>query len=219
MENIAPSIDSDVEEEIVGEEKKPRIGLIVGLIVGAALLIGCICGVGLLLGGIVKFGNSVERIIEEDAEVVEEEEEEVIKPKVSDKIYIGDSDFGYLEADGTWSNYEGDEESEMLRYSSGLYMISLYAVPQLQASGEEYQNNVLAALKEEGLEDATSEATKLGNYDAYKISCYYIDKNMHLVIWIFEAEDGKTHYVSVEGPDEKNEKFEIPAKFTLKKEY
>ena len=58
MENIAPSVDSDVEEEVVGEEKNPRIGMIVGLIVGVALLIGCICGVGLLLGGIVKFGNS-----------------------------------------------------------------------------------------------------------------------------------------------------------------
>ncbi len=69
-----------------------------------------------------------------------------------------------------------------------------------------------------GVEDATSEVTKLGNCDAYRISCYYADKNMHLVIWIFEAEDVKTHYVSVEGPDEKNDKFEIPAKFTLKKE-
>ena len=41
---------------------------------------------------------------------------------------------------------------------------------------------------------------------------------MHLVIWIFEAEDGKTHYVSVEGPDENSEKFKIPETFTLKKE-
>ena len=218
MENIAPSVDSDVEEEVVGEEKNPRIGMIVGLIVGVALLIGCICGVGMLLGGIVKFGNSVERIIEEDAEVVEEEEEETTKPAASDKNYIGDSDFGYLEVDRTWSNYEDDEESEMLRYSSGLYLISLYAVPKLQASSEDYQKNVLDALKEEGLTDAMSEVAKLGSYDAYKISCYFVDRNMHLVIWIFEAEDGKTHYVSVEGPDENNEKFEIPEKFTLKKE-
>ena len=218
MENIAPSVDSDVEEEVVGEEKNPRIGMIVGLIVGVALLIGCICGVGLLLGGIVKFGNSVEKIIEEDVEIVEEEEDEVAKPAVSDKNYIGDSDFGYLEVDETWSNYEDEEESDMLRYSSGLYLISLYAVPRLQASSEDYQTNVLKALEEDGVENATSEVSKLGDYDAYKISGYYVDRNMHLVIWIFEAEDNKTHYVSVEGPDESNEKFEIPAKFSLKKE-
>jgi|GEM_PF-5411143 len=218
MENIAPSVDSDVEEEVVGEEKNPRIGMIVGLIVGVALLIGCICGVGLLLGGIVKFGNSVEKIIEEDVEIVEEEEDEVAKPAVSDKNYIGDSDFGYLEVDETWSNYEDEEESDMLRYSSGLYLISLYAVPKLQASSEDYQTNVLKALEEDGVENATSEVSKLGDYDAYKISGYYVDRNMHLVIWIFEAEDNKTHYVSVEGPDESNEKFEIPVKFSLKKE-
>ncbi|MCQ2568726.1 MAG: hypothetical protein MJ155_00310 [Candidatus Saccharibacteria bacterium] len=218
MENIAPSVDSDVEEEVVGVEKNPRIGMIVGLIVGVALLIGCICGVGLLLGGIVKFGNSVEKIIEEDVEIVEEEEDEVVKPAVSDKNYIGDSDFGYLEVDETWSNYEDEEESGMLRYSSGLYLISLYAVPKLQASSEDYQTNVLKALEEDGVENATSEVSKLGDYDAYKISGYYADRNMHLVIWIFEAEDNKTHYVSVEGLDESNEKFEIPAKFSLKKE-
>lgn len=218
MENIAPSVDSDVEEEVVGEEKNPRIGMIVGLIVGVALLIGCICGVGLLLGGIVKFGNSVEKIIEEDVEIVEEEEDEVTKPAASGKNYVGDSDFGYLEVDETWSNYEDEEESEMLRYSSGLYLISLYAVPKLQANSENYQTNVLEALEKEGVENATSEVTKLDEYDAYKISGYYADKNMHLVIWIFEAEDGKTHYVSVEGPDENNEKFEIPTKFSLKKE-
>ena len=192
--------------------------MIVGLIVGVALLIGCICGVGLLLGGIVKFGNSVEKIIEEDVEIVEEEEDEVAKPAVSDKNYIGDSDFGYLEVDETWSNYEDEEESDMLRYSSGLYLISLYAVPKLQASSEDYQTNVLKALEEDGVENATSEVSKLGDYDAYKISGYYVDRNMHLVIWIFEAEDNKTHYVSVEGPDESNEKFEIPTKFSLKKE-
>lgn len=218
MENIAPSVDSDVEEEVVGEEKNPRIGMIVGLIVGVALLIGCICGVGLLLSGIVKFGNSVEKIIEEDVEIVEEEEGEVVKPTISDKNYIGDSDFGYLEVDETWSNYEDEEESGMLRYSSGLYLISLYAVPKLQASSEDYQTNVLKALEEDGVENATSEVSKLGDYDAYKISGYYADRNMHLVIWIFEAEDNKTHYVSVEGLDESNEKFEIPAKFSLKKE-
>lgn len=218
MENIAPSVDSDVEEEVVGEEKNPRIGMIVGLIVGVALLIGCICGVGLLLGEIVKFGNSVEKIIEEDVEIVEEEEDEVAKPAVSDKNYIGDSDFGYLEVDETWSNYEDEEESDMLRYSSGLYLISLYAVPKLQASSEDYQTNVLKALEEDGVENATSEVSKLGDYDAYKISGHYVDRNMHLVIWIFEAEDNKTHYVSVEGPDESNEKFEIPVKFSLKKE-
>lgn len=218
MENIAPSVDSDVEEEVVGEEKNPRIGMIVGLIVGVALLIGCICGVGLLLSGIVKFGNSVEKIIEEDVEIVEEEEGEVVKPTVSGKNYIGDSDFGYLEVDETWSNYEDEEESGMLRYSSGLYLISLYAVPKLQASSEDYQTNVLKALEEDGVENATSEVSKLGDYDAYKISGYYADRNMHLVIWIFEAEDNKTHYVSVEGLDESNEKFEIPAKFSLKKE-
>ncbi len=225
MKKVVSDIESDVEEEIVGKEKNPKIGMIIGLIVGAALLIGCVCGVGFLLGGIVKFGDSVEKIIEDDTEVVQADDEDEV-PTENTKNYIGNSNFGYLEVDKTWTSYESgkvDEDAEvegdrMLHYGSGLYFISLYAIPKLQGSSDDYQASILSELKEEGIKDVSSETTKLGNYDAYKTKVYFADRNMYLVVWIFEAEDNKTHYISIEGPDEHNAKFEIPASFTLKKE-
>lgn len=222
--------DLEQVEELQGaKEQRSRTGMIVALIVGVALLVACSFGVLAIVGGIAKFGDSIDEIIHEEEELEQIKEESTATK--SDKRYIGDETFGYLEVKGVWSNYEDGENNKVLQYSNGLYLITLFAVPTLQADAETYAARVLESFTETDEEEEEAEETEavtapeiaqkvtaLGDYDAYQLSYYDAEVNIYHVMWFFEAEDNRTHYIEVEGPDPSSDKFAIPESFTLKKE-
>lgn len=72
-------------------------------------------------------------------------------------------------------------------------------------------------MQSEGVEKLTEATVTLGKYSAYQVYGYYASDNVWLVCWFFEAEDGKTHYISIEGPDPSSEHFNIPKTFSLTK--
>ena len=75
--------------------------------------------------------------------------------------------------------------------------------------------NVMNHIKEEG-EEATYRYTKISKYYGYVVEAKYSD-GTYLDAYLFKADDGKLHYVAIEGPDKNNDNFEIPQTFSMTK--
>ena len=131
---------------------------------------------------------------------------------------IGTDEFGYVTIPKNWNRFYDVESSGTYQYSYGnSWIVTLYAVPTTQIDSYNYANNVKAHLEEENVSDITGAKVKVGNYDAYQVYGHYDDENIWLVCWFFEAEDGSTHYIAVEGPDKTSDFFNIPNTFKLKR--
>lgn len=200
------------------EEKKSHTGLIIGLVVGFLVVGACLLGVGLVITGIHRFGEKIESIAEED-----DWEPIDINFGFDDEganyysnEYIGNDEFGYLKADGVWLDFVDIDSNDTLQYSSGLYIVTLYAASTDKISATDYASRIYDSMKEDDIESLMkTNATIADKYSANVISGYYYDDNTWIFIWIFEAEDGKTHYVSIEGPSRNSDKFDMIDTFTL----
>ena len=143
----------------------------------------------------------------ESGEVEEEEEE------VPEEQRVGSSSYGYITIPGDWVAYQDANSNSSLQYTDGTYIITLKAVQSSQSSALSYATAVKRNFENDGV-DTTGATVSLGKYKAYQVYGYYTSVQKWHVCWIFEAEDGKTHFISVEGP-EKTEAFKIPETFSI----
>ncbi len=132
---------------------------------------------------------------------------------------IGTEEFGYVTVPDNWVRFYDVDGSSTYQYSyAGIWIVTLYAVPKTQIDAKSYASNVRYAMEyEEGATNVTGATVTLGKYNAYQVYGYYPDDNVWLVSWYFEAEDGKTHYLSIEGPDRYSDNFNIANTFSLEK--
>ena len=149
-------------------------------------------------------------IDDEDYESGEEEEEE---EEVPEEQRVGSSSYGYITIPGDWVAYQDTNSNSSLQYTDGSYIITLKAVESSQSSALSYATAVKRNFEGDGV-DTTGATVSLGKYKAYQVYGYYTSVQKWHVCWIFEAEDGKTHFISVEGP-EKTEAFKIPETFSI----
>lgn len=214
---VEPMSDEQIEKiqnssDVV--EKKSHTGLIIGIVVGFLFLGGCLFGVALIIGGINRMGREIEQISRDDdyyyPDEVDDGEEETPTGK-----YIGNSKYGYLNVTDYWTTYHDDNTGSTLQYRSGLYVITMYAVPTSQLSAYDYADRIYDKLEEDEASSLTSAKVMMGSYMAYRVSGYYSEVNTWLSTWTFETDDGMTRYISVEGPDKENNKFLIPNTFSL----
>ena len=73
-----------------------------------------------------------------------------------------------------------------------------------------------------GVTGATVTIGKNKKYTAYQVYMYYPSYSTYLVTYWFEAEDGKVHYIALEGPQELSgvkitDYLYIPESFSLEK--
>ena len=144
----------------------------------------------------------------EDEEEEEEEEEE--EPE---EQRVGSSSYGYITIPGDWVAYQDTNSNSSLQYTDGSYIVTLKAVESSQSNALSYATAVKRSFEGDGV-DTTGATVSLGKYKAYQVYGYYTSVQKWHVCWIFEAEDGKTHFISVEGP-EKTEAFKIPETFSI----
>lgn len=129
---------------------------------------------------------------------------------------IGNSDFGYVTVPKNWAKFYDPDSPNVLQYSyANVSIVTLYAMDTTQASAYDYATSTMYRMESQNAENVTGARVTLGKYNAYQVYGYYSDENKWLVCWHFEAEDGKTHYISVEGPDSSIEYFDIPDTFSL----
>lgn len=129
---------------------------------------------------------------------------------------VGSADFGYVTIPSNWNKFYDPDAPKTLQYSQGYsYILTMYAENTSQVSAEQYAKSTMAKMKSENTTSVTGATVSLGKYTAYQVYGYYPSDNTWLVCWHFEAEDGKTHYISVEGSDSTNDAFNIPDTFSL----
>lgn len=148
-------------------------------------------------------------IIEDEYEYGEEEEEE----EEPAEQRVGSSSYGYITIPGDWVAYQDANSNSSLQYTDGTYIITLKAVESSQSNALDYATAVKRSFEGDGV-DTTGATVSLGKYKAYQVYGYYTSVQKWHVCWVFEAEDGKTHFISVEGP-EKTSVFKIPETFSI----
>ena len=140
------------------------------------------------------------------------EEEEVI----ADTRVVGNKTLGYVTIPIDWLKFQDVEDVRGLQYSDkdGNYILTLDAVITSSLDAREFIDQKKAELAASNIEVQETIKT-ISGYSAYQISGYYEAKGLWLMVWCFEAEDGYTHYIGVEGIDKENEAFQIPETFSL----
>lgn len=145
---------------------------------------------------------------EDEYESGEEDEEEELEDQ-----RVGNSSFGYVTIPGDWVAYQDAASNGSLQYTDGSYIVTLKAVSSSDSTALSYATAVKQNFINDGV-DTTGATVSLGKYKAYQVYGYYTSVQKWHVCWIFEAEDGKTHFISVEGP-EKTSAFKIPETFSI----
>lgn len=131
---------------------------------------------------------------------------------------VGTDEFGYVTVPNNWYRFIDPDATSTFQYSyANVYIVTLYARDKAGMTAKDTATNSMYNMKQEGAENVTGATVSLGKYTAYQVYGHYRSENIWLVSWHFEAEDGKIHYISMEGPDASSEFFKIPETFSLKK--
>lgn len=143
------------------------------------------------------------------------------KKKAEDKdvVTVGTETYGYVSVPSDWVNFKNSSPIKSgVQYSdiTTTYIVTLDALSTKDISAKEYALGYANELEKVGVSVQGAEV-KLGKYDAFQVYGQDQSSKKWVLIYFFEAEDGNSHYVGVEGPDKSNEAFAIPESFTLKK--
>ena len=154
-----------------------------------------------------------------------EENNSTIKP--SETKVIGDETLGYVTIPNSWLRFHDPDAPNDLQYSYFKAFIVTMNVIDLQLTAKECATNFMYNIKNTGeVTDVNGATVKIGKnkeYEAYQVYMYYPSDSSYLVTYWFEAEDGKVHYIALEGPESYNnikltDLLFIPESFSLKNE-
>ncbi len=135
------------------------------------------------------------------SEVALSKEESAKKFKEEGKR-VGSEEFGYISVPKNWGKFYDIDVNDTLQYSyANVWIATLYAIDAEIADSLGYASSVYASLEADGVENLNVATVPVNDYTAYQISCYYPNENVWLGCWFIDGEDGKTHYIAVEGPD------------------
>ena len=125
----------------------------------------------------------------------------------ADTKVVGDNHYGYITIPSIWSNFVDVDGTTALQYSyAGVFIVSLEVIEKEgNYTAKDYAANFMYQMKnsDEGVTDINSATVKLGKnkeYTAYQVYMYYPDTAKYLIVYLFDAEDGKLHYIALEGP-------------------
>ena len=150
-----------------------------------------------------------------------EEKKEEVPVSYSDvDKRVGNTTLGYVTVPTDWLNFQDISSNRGLRYADkdGTYIVTLDALSTSTISARDYALGVASNLEQNGVTNLKGAEVKLAGYDAYQVYGFHPTENVWLLIYFFEAEDGNTHYIGIEGPERTNEAFKIPDTFSLKEE-
>lgn len=157
---------------------------------------------------------------------------EEIKEKEEDSnnintTVVGDDKYGYITIPKNWAKFYDVDGNTSLQYSyANVYIVSLNYFEDSQYTAKELASNYMYNKQNSsdvtGVTGATVQIGKNKEYTAYQVYMYYPSDGTYLVTYWFEAEDGKVHYIALEGPEELSgvsitDYLYIPESFSLNK--
>lgn len=211
----------DNDQKINKKKETKRKIVVILLTVALVTLIVCIFAYNILL---IKYnigtnnnyieGDNNQTFYENTNETTNENTNE----NINENKRVGSSEYGYITVPNNWVNFIDLNGNDALQYSyANVYIATIYAIDIEQVDAYTYANGIMYNMENEGVQHLMGATVELGKYTAYQIYGYYSSDNTWLVVWIFEAEDKKTHFISIEGPDFGSEYFDIPNTFSLTK--
>lgn len=217
------SFNPQYQNNPMSVQPKKKNGLVIALVVlGILLLISFVLRF-FILNKAESFINNLSKEIEEALKDNEYNNDlNIDKKEDNDKQKVGSDEHGYVYIPKDWTNFKdinSTSTSNNIQYSlANTYILTMTSFEKDGSTAKDRANFLAATLKEENeVTDLTGATVTIANYTAYQVYCYYPNEKIWLVTWIFEAEDDKIHFLSVEGPDRNSEHFNIPKTFTLKK--
>ena len=138
---------------------------------------------------------------------------------VSDTRVVGNEVFGYLTIPSDWISFDDkDSSGNTLQYSDKdqNYVITIDAVSTEVMDAKNYALAAVQSLEGDGTAVETA-VVEFNEYAAYQVYGYNEARKVWVSAWFFDAEDGNSHFVGIEGPDKEGEFFQIPYTFKLEK--
>jgi len=119
---------------------------------------------------------------------------------------VGNASYGYVDVPSEWIEFRDIDGNDSVQYSdvSGTYIMSLNEVTGTSLSAEQLAKNYAASkTNDPNVRGVTGATVKVGkkNYTAYQVYMYYPSDATYLVTYWFEGDNGKIHYISIEGGD------------------
>lgn len=137
------------------------------------------------------------------------------------KKWVGSDEYGYVEVPESWSAILGSEEG--LQYGSSRtgastgYYVSMLTRSADEIDAETWAEGIAAYFEQTGASDIETTTKKIGSGTAHVVTGYYAEYSRWLAAYTIDMGNGKTYYVSIEGPDKDNTAFKIPETFKLTK--
>lgn len=124
-------------------------------------------------------------------------------------ISIGNEVNGYIRVPNSWKKVEAGVQGNEIVYTDDLEKSSWYIVSGVVDSGvtnpQDWANSTYTALVSQGVMEAGINREVVNNYETYKVVCFKPAISKYLASWYFNTSDGRTHYISIEGPDAIND--------------
>lgn len=148
----------------------------------------------------------------------------------ADTKVVGQDGYGYVTVPSNWYTFQDASGSSAIQYTyATVFTLSLDIVPDTtnkltaKDAASNYMSRELQNTSATNVQGATVKVGKNSEYTAYQVYSYYPADNTYLVTYWFEAEDGKIHYMALEGPSSSSGVSitdftdTIPLTFSLKK--
>lgn len=137
---------------------------------------------------------------------------------------IGDSYYGYVDVPNNWTKFYDVSGTTALQYSyANVFIFTMDVVPDKSRTAKEYASNYYNSMANSSeIVGLTAATVHVGNYEAYQVYMLYPASNTYLITYWFTTDDGYTHYMALEGPEEMSgiklyDLTSIPESFRLKK--
>ena len=129
----------------------------------------------------------------------------------NDTKTVGDNEYGYIDIPTNWYKFYDVDGNDSLQYSyASQFIVSLNYLDDTTHTAREYASNYYYNKQNDpnvtGVTSAMVNIGKNKEYTAYQVYMYYESDATYLVTYWFEAEDGKTHYIALEGPEKIGDK-------------
>ena len=153
---------------------------------------------------------------EVESQTKDKEVEPPTTPTVKEKK-VGSEELGYIVIPEDWVEKAFPEATAVGKqyYDNVSHYVTMIVYDTIQLDAKAYVDSVKVALEGRGAtEISTTEAT-ITNYQGYQVSAYDNLTSKWIYCYIFETENGKTHYIALEGPEKTHEYYNIYQTFTL----
>ncbi|MCP8967932.1 hypothetical protein [Ectobacillus ponti] len=122
---------------------------------------------------------------------------------LKDTQKVGTPEYGYVYVPKDWAHFKDVDGNNSLQMSKGdgsqILSLNIVKGPET-ASLQDYANSLAKGMEGKGITDIKGAKTKIKQYDALQLYGTYKNGANYLIVWVFKPEDGKAHYIALEGP-------------------